>query len=195
MFPLAQISRVLHRLLSKPVYDLARSEFQIWLATRSPRLPACFEVGTFNLNAGAGYSAHEGWLNVDAYAHPGINFLCDLRKGFPSELAGRVQGIFCEHMFEHIDYYTEVPRFLASALNVLRAGGYIRLIVPDAEKYLTAYSAPGWDLMARTRPLRPGNLTPTPGERSIPRWSWSTTSFGKAESINLLGILKPCALR
>src|SRR5262249_55628967 len=60
-----------------------------------------------------------------------------------------------EHFFEHIDYTEEAPRFLAEAKRVLKDGGVIRIIVPDAEKYLNAYVRDDWRDMMAIRPLDP----------------------------------------
>jgi predicted SAM-dependent methyltransferase len=38
---------------------------------------------------------------------------------------------------------------------VLQPGGVIRIIVPDAEKYIRAYCAEGWEELIKVRPLRP----------------------------------------
>jgi predicted SAM-dependent methyltransferase len=65
-----------------------------------------------------------------------------------------VKCIFCEHFFEHIDYTEEVPYFLSECHRVLKPGGVIRLIVPDIEKYLRAYSVGGWEDLSKIRPLK-----------------------------------------
>jgi predicted SAM-dependent methyltransferase len=61
-------------------------------------------------------------------------------------------------MLEHLDYDSELPKFLGSAFASLQPRGTIRLIVPDAGRYLAAYMSPGWSELVRTRPLRPGNV-------------------------------------
>jgi predicted SAM-dependent methyltransferase len=41
---------------------------------------------------------------------------------------------------------------------VLQPGGVLRIIVPDAERYLRAYCDGGWDTLAQLRPLDAGRI-------------------------------------
>ncbi len=104
------------------------------------------------VNIGCGSKGKQGWVNVDIFKHPGVNCIYDCRKQlpFPDE---SVRGIFCEHFFEHIDYTEEVPMFLSECHRVLQPNGVIRIIVPDAEKYLKGYFE-GWDALKDIRPLK-----------------------------------------
>lgn len=109
------------------------------------------------VNLGAGTMGKPGWINVDAFSFPGINCTYDMRRGLPFADAS-VRGIFCEHFFEHIDYHEEAPVLLRECHRVLKPGGVLRLIVPDAGAYLRAYSEEGWDSLTRIRPLKPGRV-------------------------------------
>jgi predicted SAM-dependent methyltransferase len=104
------------------------------------------------VNVGAGLQGKPGWVNVDGWKNPNVNCLYDCRKSlpFPDE---SVRGIFCEHFFEHIDYTDEAPYFLTDCLRVLKKGGVLRLVVPDAEKYLRAYCEGRWESLTGLRPL------------------------------------------
>ncbi len=104
------------------------------------------------LNVGAGKSGKQGWVNVDAVPVATINCLYDARTRLPFP-TGSVRGIFCEHFFEHIHYTEEAPRFLSECYRVLQDGGVLRIIVPDAEKYLMAYAQGGWGAFQQIRPL------------------------------------------
>jgi len=108
----------------------------------------------FPLNVGCGACGKPGWVNLDFYNLPGVNCVYDCRRDLPFS-NNSVRFIFAEHFFEHIDYTEEVPVFLSACCRVLKPGGVIRIIVPDAEKYLRAYCADGWEDLARVRPLRP----------------------------------------
>ena len=107
------------------------------------------------VNVGAGSNGKPGWVNIDIFKGPGINCLYDCRKKLPFP-DDSVKGIFCEHFFEHLDYTEEVPYFLSECHRVLRAGGVLRIIVPDAEKYLRAYCEEGWERLVELRPLEEG---------------------------------------
>jgi predicted SAM-dependent methyltransferase len=106
------------------------------------------------VNVGAGEEGRPGWVNIDLQALPGINCFYDCRKGLPFPDRS-VRAIFCEHFFEHLDYTDEVPYFLSDCHRVLIPGGVIRIIVPDGERYLQAYCQPGWESLAKLRPLGP----------------------------------------
>src|SRR5208282_2634462 len=106
------------------------------------------------VNVGPGGQAKPGWVNVDAWKGPLIDCLYDCRKSLPFPDAS-VRAIFCEHFFEHIDYTEEAPYFLSECHRVLKKDGVLRLILPDAEKYLRAYCKGGWEEFDRIRPLNP----------------------------------------
>src|SRR5208282_5837473 len=104
------------------------------------------------VNIAPGVHGKPGWVNVDVFKGPNVNCLYDCRKSlpFPDE---SVRAIFSEHFFEHLDYTEEVPYFLRECHRVLKKGGVLRLIFPDAEKYLRAYCQGGWEEISRIRPL------------------------------------------
>jgi predicted SAM-dependent methyltransferase len=104
------------------------------------------------VNLGAGAEGRTGWVNVDVCGDPSVDCVYDCRKSlpFPDE---SVRGIFCEHFLEHIDYTEELPYFLSECHRVLKKGGILRVIVPDAEKYLRAYCDGGWEKLSQLRPL------------------------------------------
>jgi len=104
------------------------------------------------VNIGAGDCGLDGWVNMDGYKCDGVNCLYDPRAKMPFE-DNSVKGIFSEHFFEHIHYTEEAPTFLKECHRVLQPGGVLRLIVPDAGRYLKAYAAQ--DPWAELKPLRP----------------------------------------
>ena len=104
------------------------------------------------VNLGCGEQGRPGWINVDACAWPTVNCVWDCRKNLPFP-NNSVKGIFCEHFFEHLHYKEEVPYFLAECYRVLKSGGVMRIIVPDAGKYLEAYCQEGWEELSQLRRL------------------------------------------
>jgi len=106
------------------------------------------------VNIGCGSFGMPGWVNIDVYHLPGVNCVFDCRKNLPFD-DGSVKGIFTEHFFEHIDYCEEVPFFLSECYRTLQPGGVLRIVVPDAEKYLRAYCSEGWEELTKIRPLGP----------------------------------------
>jgi predicted SAM-dependent methyltransferase len=151
--------RVIYWLLPRPAWATLRFELhmaRVRVASGSARRRF---RGADNLlvNLGAGTMGKAGWINVDAFAFPGINCTYDMRHGLPFA-DGSVRGIFCEHFFEHIDYDEEAPVLLRECHRVLKPGGVVRLIVPDAGAYLRAYCEEGWESLTRIRPLKPGRV-------------------------------------
>jgi predicted SAM-dependent methyltransferase len=105
------------------------------------------------LNVGCGDRGKPGWVNLDFSSCPGVNCVYDCRKDLPFS-DNSVRFVFTEHFLEHIDYTEELPLFLSECCRVLQPGGVIRIVVPDAEKYILAYCAEGWEDLIRVRPLQ-----------------------------------------
>ena len=104
-------------------------------------------------NVGCGDAGlSEGWINVDMGEYKNVHYAFDCRKKLPFS-DNSVKGVFTEHFFEHLDYDTEVPYFLRDCYRVMQQHGVLRIIVPDAEKYLRGYCEQGWDYLKATRPL------------------------------------------
>src|SRR5258706_6784509 len=57
------------------------------------------------------------------------------RRPFPDS---SLDGIFCEHVFEHFDLERGLT-VLRESFRVLQPGGCLRIIVPDGEKILRSY--------------------------------------------------------
>ncbi len=92
------------------------------------------------VNVACGPNALAGFVNLDLFptAKGVVRFDCRRRLPFAS---GAVDGIRVEHFVEHLEVREELPSFLRDAVRVLRAGGVLRVIVPDAGRYLQAYCA------------------------------------------------------
>jgi predicted SAM-dependent methyltransferase len=102
------------------------------------------------VNIGCGDSPLTGWINVDVYSAPNI-FYWDCRRSLPFEDRS-VEMIFAEHVFEHFDHPLETGPFLAECLRCLRPGGILRIVVPDAGRYLSLFSK-GLEAFVPVRPL------------------------------------------
>ena len=82
-------------------------------------------------------------MNLDLHAHSGVALAIDCRRSLP--LANdSCRGIHVEHYFEHLEPARERPRFLAECRRCLMPDGILRIIVPDARKYVEAYVSDGW---------------------------------------------------
>ncbi len=150
------IKKLIHALMPRHAYMCLRTEIPLsLLRLRSGRVRRKFSRSdNLMVNLGAGPCGKPGWVNVDVGKAPLVNCQYDCRKSLPFP-DNSVKCIFCEHFFEHIDYTEEVPYFLSECHRALKPGGVIRLIVPDVEKYLRAYSEGGWEGLSKIRPLKP----------------------------------------
>jgi predicted SAM-dependent methyltransferase len=91
------------------------------------------------LDLGCGPNPSPEFCNIDYNWRPGSDVICwDVTRGLPFQ-GGYVGGIFTEHMLEHIPFEKALG-VLAECRRVLKAGGVLRVIVPDGELYLSEYA-------------------------------------------------------
>ena len=105
------------------------------------------------LNLGCGPNSKPGWLNIDLF-HSGADLQLDLREPWPFP-DGSVAYIYSEHVFEHFEFYEEVPHVLSESLRVLQAEGVFDVGVPDTEWALRAYGNPDHDYWRSTHLWHP----------------------------------------
>ncbi len=98
---------------------------------------ALLQMNDVKLHFGCGPRILPGWVNIDGWSSPGIDFATDLRQPLPFGDA-TCQLIFTEHVFEHIDAEFRLP-VLRELLRVLQPGGTLRIVVPDCELFANAY--------------------------------------------------------
>lgn len=89
------------------------------------------------LNVGCGQLIKAGWVNIDYAPHDGV-FYFDALDQFPIA-DGSVRHIHCEHFLEHLQF-EDALSFLKDCHRILAPGGTMRIIVPNAERYMVAYS-------------------------------------------------------
>ena len=104
-----------------------------------------------NIGCGDAGLAYD-WINVDYGAYNNVKYTFDCRKNLPFA-DNSAKGLYTEHFFEHLDYFKEVPYFLKSCYRVLQKDGVLRIIIPDAERYLFAYCQEDWNALKKIRPL------------------------------------------
>jgi predicted SAM-dependent methyltransferase len=103
------------------------------------KLRALKSKNNLKLNIGNGQLNHASWTNIDCRLTSDKNSLAfDLRRRWPLP-AESVQFIFTEHVFEHFSYPEDINHVLSECRRVLKPGGMLRAIVPDAGRYLRAY--------------------------------------------------------
>jgi len=90
-----------------------------------------------NLHIGCGKGLLPGWINIDIHPAPlSMNVL----RGLPFR-ARSARHIFVSHLLEHLYFPRDVTPFLAELRRVLAPGGVVRIVVPDIEQCIEAYTA------------------------------------------------------
>jgi predicted SAM-dependent methyltransferase len=106
-----------------------------------------------SLNIGSGGRGLSDWVNIELTRHRDTTLRLDIRRRLPLA-SDSVRRILIEHVLEHMDFQSDVPRLLREFHRVLQPNGILRIIVPDAERFLMAYASHdpaawrelGWDV-------------------------------------------------
>lgn len=122
-----------------------RIEAHLWLVRWRNRWDPTFlarrrllhAMREIKLHFGCGSRILPGWVNLDGWAVDGTSHVVDLRERLPFT-DGACRLIFSEQTLEHFEM-SEIERILQEFHRVLRPGGLVRLVVPDAERYAEAY--------------------------------------------------------
>jgi predicted SAM-dependent methyltransferase len=89
------------------------------------------------LQWGCGRKPSPGWVNSDRRALPGVDLCCDIRTGLAVR-ADHFDYAASMHALQEIPYL-ELVGVLAELRRVLRAGGVLRLGLPDLDRAIDAY--------------------------------------------------------
>jgi predicted SAM-dependent methyltransferase len=137
--------------MTRFLFDQLRFEANAWLVRfvnavsigRRRRLRQIRATRHVLVNVACGPQILDGFLNIDLFGPP-PRVRWDCRISVPVADEGAA-GIRVEHFFEHLEPREHVPAFLHDCRRALEPGGVLRVIVPDAERYLQAYCQPGLD--------------------------------------------------
>ena len=127
------------RFCSAPVLTLARrlrSVARGWLShAQIQKLLKSAAPIKLELGSGSKRGAN-GWTTLGMV--PGCDLYCDLARGipFPPE---SVSEIYSSHLFEHLTR-EQAQQLLRECLRVMVPGGKFSICVPNAKRYLDAYS-------------------------------------------------------
>lgn len=108
------------------------------LPSRRRRLKEIRQKRDLLVNVACGSQILKDFINLDFIPYHSDVVAWDCRFGLPLVDKTAI-GIRAEHFVEHLEPREELPSFLKDCLRVLKAGGVLRIIVPDAERYLWAY--------------------------------------------------------
>jgi predicted SAM-dependent methyltransferase len=110
------------------------------------------------LHIGCGKGHLPGWINIDVHPAP---LAMNVLRGLPFADAA-VTHVFVSHLLEHLYYPRDVRPFLAEVLRVLAPGGVVRIVVPDIQQCIEAYTNKDREFFASRRetwPWWPDNPT------------------------------------
>jgi predicted SAM-dependent methyltransferase len=96
------------------------------------------KLSGISLNIGSGGRGLADWINFDVRYHGDTYLAMDCRRRLPIG-DGSVSRILAEHVVEHMEFRSEFPKFLSECFRILEPGGMVRIIVPDAERFVKAY--------------------------------------------------------
>ena len=89
------------------------------------------------LDIGPGRHLHEEFVSVDFNWRGGVDIVWDITAGLPLDNEC-MTGVFTEHCLEHIPLESG-DLVLQDIFRILRPGGRVRIIMPDAALYLSRY--------------------------------------------------------
>ena len=90
------------------------------------------------LNVGCGKKPHVHTINLNYEWYPFVDLTWDITKKLPLK-ANSLKGIYTEHVLEHLPFAC-IPKILEELRRVLEPNGLLRILVPDAELYLSTYA-------------------------------------------------------
>ena len=89
------------------------------------------------INLGCGRFIYPGFINIDFFFEPGIDYGADLR--YPLRINSEsIDGILCEHTMEHLTY-KQNDQLFRECFRILKKGAVLRIIVPDVSLFAINY--------------------------------------------------------
>jgi len=138
IFPRLPITRFLFDILRDEVVAASVRAQNAWLPWRRSRLRRVRARREVYVNVACGPQVLTGFVNLDLRHQDPEVIRWDSRRSLPLG-DGAARGIRVEQFVEHLETREELPAFLADCHRALAPGGVLRIIVPDAERYLQAY--------------------------------------------------------
>ena len=144
-------------------FDLLRTELQAWRVTicnrvwwpRRRRLQRLRGMRNLLINVACGPHPLDRFVNLDLNPVRPEVVGWDCRWTLPFE-SDSARGVRIEHFAEHLEPREELPSLLLDCHRILAGGGVLRVVVPDAARFLMAYCRPdrhGFDELAVPDPF------------------------------------------
>jgi predicted SAM-dependent methyltransferase len=139
MFQRMPITRFLFEQIRLELNSYRVRTGNVLLPWRLQKIRSLRKLRDVRVNVASGPFPLKGFINLDLNKCRPDVVAWDCRWDLPFE-DDSIVGIRAEHFFEHLETKEELPSFLRNCRRVLKPGGVLRLIVPDAELYLRAYT-------------------------------------------------------
>ena len=124
--------------LCRPILSYAKVQRVIGAIIRNRASLANRKMAGCYLDLGCGSNTSPDYCNLDYNWHPGVDVCWDVTRGLPF-VDHYIGGIFTEHLLEHLAF-VDALALLAECRRILRLGGVLRIVVPDAQLYLSEYA-------------------------------------------------------
>lgn len=119
-----------------------------------PSLPEMTD-GKVLLHIGCGAKSSPEFINIDAQPFPHIHIVTDDMTSLADFANGTVDLIYMCHALEHIKM-DDISAVLIEMKRILKAGGLLRLSVPDFDRLINVYRASGANISIICRQLMGG---------------------------------------
>jgi predicted SAM-dependent methyltransferase len=138
LFPRLPVTRFFFDLVRVELNAVVMDIENAILPWRRLRLRRIRQGHGLRVNVACGPHILPGFVNIDLLPCCSDVLGWDCRRTLPLADNSAI-GIRVEHFLEHLEPREELPAFLNACLRVLKPDGILRVIVPDAERYLRAY--------------------------------------------------------
>lgn len=92
------------------------------------------------VNIGCGpFGEEKPWINIDMFFMKNVSFVYDTRRKLPFR-DNSIECMRLEHVLEHMHRNDEAIILLKETKRCLMDNGVVRIIVPDIEKFIKAYT-------------------------------------------------------
>jgi len=148
---------LLRRIFSRgwrEVHGLRTAAAQARWRQRLPTLPRA-DDGRHLLHLGCGDIDAPGFINVDARSLPHVHIVTKRLFDLYMVPDGAVDLVYMCHVLEHVAHQ-ELHPTLVELRRVLKAGGLLRVSVPDFDKMLDIYHQTDKDILAIEPPMMGG---------------------------------------
>jgi len=139
LLKLMPFNRRTFNILRHELAGLRARAFCVLIPSRIAKLRSIRGQSSLKVNLGAGGQSPKDWIEVDVRLHGRSSIPWDIRHGLPFSNCS-VLKFYLSHVLEHVDFYSDAPKLLAECVRCLEPNGKIRIVVPDAAKFIFAYT-------------------------------------------------------